>query len=234
MKIRNIYLSKKFPVISIAIALLCIAVTVISAAIPSLVYSFSFTYPVRNPWQFITYIFEQYTPQEQIPPSMELDAARLSVGHLMYNLMLVIPFGILAEKVLGAKKFLILCIAAWIPDIAAIYITFAAITPEGEENVCKGASGIAFAFVPVVLYILFLMGKKYGFGKLFKQISFYFLMPMAVMSIVIALSPSVAGVTGIFSMILHLIAIVVGTVCTIVFRKTVRGYFELVNDVKIK
>ena len=57
MKIRNIYLSKKVPVISIAIALLCIAITVISVLIPSLVYSFSFTYPVRNPWQFITYMF---------------------------------------------------------------------------------------------------------------------------------------------------------------------------------
>ena len=233
MKIRNIYLSKKVPVISIAIALLCIAITVISVLIPSLVYSFSFTYPVRNPWQFITYMFEHYTPQEQIPSSLDATPASLSFGHLMFNLLLVIPFGILVEKVLGAKKFLILCLAAWIPDIVFTYIMCAALTPAGEESVCKGASGLAFAFVPVGLYIFFVMGKKFGFGKLFKQVSFYLLMPIAITTIVFALSPSIAGATGIFSMVLHLIAVAVGIVVAIVFRKTVKGYFEPENGVKI-
>lgn len=193
MKIRSIYLRKSVPAVSVLIALLCIGITLVSYWIPSLVRSFAFTYPVRNPWQFLTYVFEHYTLQEQIPPEMGIDAVRLSVGHLMYNVILVLSFGILVEKVIGVKKTLILSVAAWIPDIAFIYAICVMLTPEGEENICKGASGVAFAFVPLGLYILFLMGKKYGFGNLFKQVSFYFLMPIAITTIVIAFSPSVAG-----------------------------------------
>lgn len=229
MKIRNIYLNKTVPVVSIIVALLCIGITVISALIPSAVYSFSFTYPVRNPWQFITYMFEHYTPQEQIPTALDATPASLSIGHLMFNLLLVIPFGMLVEKVIGSKKFLILSLAAWIPDIAFTYIMCAELTPAGEESVCKGASGLAFAFVPVGLYIFFVMGKKFGFGKLFKQISFYLLMPIAITTIVFALSPSIAGATGIFSMVLHLIAVVVGVVFAFVFHKTIKGYFDSVK-----
>ena len=232
MKIRNIYLNKNVPVVSIVIALMCIGITVISVLVPAVGDNFSFTYPVRNPWQFITYMFEHYTPQEQIPPELGVESSRLSIGHLIYNLMLVLPFGVLVEKVIGTKKFLILSIAAWLADIATTFIMCAAITPEGEESICKGASGLAFSFVPVGLLILFVMGKKFGFGKLFKQISFYFLMPLAIMTLVIALSPSVAGITTIWSMLLHLIAVVGGIIFAVVFRKTIRGYFDNEENAK--
>ena len=90
-----------------------------------------------------------------------------------------------------------------------------------------GASGLAFCFMPIVMYALFVLGRKYGFGMLFKQISFYFLMSMAVPTLIISLSPSVSGVTGIESMIIHLLALVIGTIFTIVFRKTIKAYFDI-------
>ncbi len=62
---------------------------------------------------------------------------------------------------------------------------------------------------------------------LFKQVSFYFLMSLAVPTLIIALSPSVQGVTGIPSMILHLLAIVIGVIFSIVFRKTIKAYFDI-------
>ena len=225
MKIRDIYLRKPFPTVSIVIALLCIGITVISILIPDALWSFAFVYPLRNPWSLITYMFEHYTPQDIIPPELEYDSMRLSFGHLGFNLLLVVPFGIMVEKVIGAKRFLILSVAAWLADIITIYIIYASFVPEGEEAMCKGASGLAFAYVPVGLYIFFILGKRFGFGKLFKQISFYLLMPIAITTIVFACSPNIANCTGIVSMILHLIGIACGVVIAILFRKKIKGYF---------
>ena len=52
-------------------------------------------------------------------------------------------------------------------------------------------------------------------------------MSMAVPTLIISLSPSVSGVTGIESMIIHLLALVIGTIFTIVFRKTIKAYFDI-------
>ncbi len=226
MKIRDIYLRKPFPAVSVIIAMLCIGITLISFLIPSLLRSFAFVYPLRNPWQLITYMFEHYTPQEQIPPELGYSSTRLSIGHLGFNLLLVLPFGIMVEKVLGAKRFLILSVAAWLADVTTIYIVCSVLIPEGKECVVKGASGLAFAFVPVGLYIFFVLGKRFGFGSLFKQVSFYLLMPIAITTLVFACSPSIAGTTDVWSMLLHLIGITCGVVFAVIFRKTIKSYFD--------
>ena len=226
MKIRDIYLRKPFPAVSLIIALLCIGITLISVLIPSLLRSFAFVYPLRNPWQLITYMFEHYTPQEQIPPELGYSSMRLSIGHLGFNLLLILPFGIMVEKVLGAKRFLILSVAAWLADITTVYIVCLAMIPEGEECLVKGASGLAFAYVPVGLYIFFILGKRSGFGNLFKQVSFYLLMPIAITTLVFECSPSIAGTTDVWSMLLHLIGITCGVVFAVIFRKTIKSYFD--------
>ena len=48
---------------------------------------------------------------------------------------------------------------------------------------------------------------------------------MATVTLIIALSPSVKGVTGIWSMIVHIIGIIVGVVFTIIYRKKIKEYF---------
>ena len=228
MKIRDIYLRRPFPAVSVIIALLCIGITLISFLIPSLLRSFAFVYPLKNPWQLITYMFEHYTPQEQIPPESGINSMRLSIGHLGFNLLLVLPFGVMVEKVIGAKRFLILSAAAWLADIATIYIVCSALIPESEECVVKGASGLAFAYVPVGLYIFLILGKRSGFGNLFKQVSFYLLMPIAITTLVFACSPSIAGTTDVWSMLLHLIGITCGVVFAVIYRNAIKSYFDAV------
>ena len=71
MKIRNIYLNKKVPAVSITIALLCIIITMISQLIPSTYTAFKLMYPVQYPWQLITYIFLQGAPQELMPADFQ-------------------------------------------------------------------------------------------------------------------------------------------------------------------
>ena len=226
MKIRNIYFGKRIPFFCIAMTVLCIVVTLISQLIPSTYEVFRFMYPVKYPWQVFTYIFLQGIPQDLMPEELPYSAMDLTIGHLIYNLLLILPFGLLVEKIIGTKKMLILFTMTWAVDFIAILIMGAYYTKQGIQFGSSGASGMAFAFMPVGLYALFLLGSRFGYGKLFKQISFYVLMGIAIPTIIISVSPNVAGVTGIPSMVIHLLALVVGTVFTIVFRKTLQDFFD--------
>ena len=235
MKIRDIYLNKKVPVVSITIALLCIIITMISQLIPSTYIAMKLMYPVQYPWQLITYIFLQGAPQEMIPEGAQFTAMQLTIGHLGYNFLLILPFGFLVEKVIGSKKFLALFVASWIVDVIATLIMGYFYTRNGDLFGVSGASGLAFTFMPVGLYILFVMGKRYGFGKLFKQISFYVLMSIAVPTIVISLTPNIAGgLSGVPSMVIHLLALVIGVVFAVIFRKTISDYFVTNTSAQIK
>jgi membrane associated rhomboid family serine protease len=229
LKIKNIYLNKKTPVISIAIALLCVIVTLISQLVPSTYMALTFTYPVRYPWQLITYIFLQGVPGELLPPDFPYSSMELTIGHLGYNLLLLLPFGVLVEKVIGSKRFLALFASAWIVDAILNFIMGVIYTKDGESFAVSGASGIAFSFMPVGVYILCVMAKRYGFGKLFRQVSFYLLMGIALPTAVISLMPNIAGVAGIPSMIIHLIALAIGVVFAFICKGKIACFFNNTN-----
>ena len=226
MKIRQVYFSKGSCIVSLIIAVLCIAITVIAQLIPSTYTAFAFTYPIEYPWQVITYLFLHGYTEEILPADFPYAAVQVTVGHLIYNLLLVITFGILVEKVIGRTRFLLLSISAWLVHMIFTLILFMVITPKGEANLAAGASGLAFSYMPVGMFIIFMLGKKYGFKQLLKQVSFYLLLPIAIMTLIIALSPNVKGVTGIWSMIMHILGIIVGIIFSVVNRKRINDYFQ--------
>ena len=225
MKIRNIYLGKGIPFFCIAMTLLCITVTLISQLIPSTYMAFRFVYPMKYPWQAVSYIFLQGIPKDLLPADYPYTSMQLTLGHLGYNLLLVIPFGVLAEKIIGTKKMLILFGTTCILDLIANLIMGAIYTKDGDMFSVAGASGIAFAFMPVGMYALFLFGKNFGFGKLFKQVSFYVLMGMAIPTAIISLTPRIGDVAGVPSMVIHLMGLIIGSVFAIVYRKSLQDYF---------
>lgn len=229
MKIRQVYFSKGSCIVSIMIAVLCIAITVIAQLIPSTYTSFAFTYPIKYPWQVITYLFLHGYTEEILPPDYPYAAMQITVGHLIYNLLLVIPFGILVEKVIGRTRFLLLSISAWLVNMLFTLILFMVITPKGEANLAAGASGLAFSYMPIGMFIIFLLGRKYGFRQLFKQVSFYLLFPIAIMTLMIAVSPSVKGVTGIWSMIMHILGILVGIIFSVINRKRINDFLQEID-----
>lgn len=229
MNIRDIYLNKKVPAASIAMALLCIIITLISQLVPSTYIAFAYTYPVRYLWQLITYIFLQGVPGELLPPDFPYSSMELTIGHLGYNLLLILPFGILVEKVIGSKRFLALFASTWIVDVILNFIMGVIYTKDGDSFAVSGASGLAFSFMPVGIFILFVMGKKYGFGKLFRQVSFYLLMGIALPTAVISLIPNIAGVAGIPSMIIHLIALAIGVVFAFICKGKIACFFNNTN-----
>ena len=229
MKIKNLYLNKKTPVISIAMALLCVIITLISQLVPSTYMALTFSYPVKYPWQLLTYVFLQGIPGELLPPDFPYSSMELTIGHLGYNLLLILPFGILVEKVIGSKRFLALFASTWIVDVILNFIMGVIYTKDGDSFAVSGASGLAFSFMPVGIFILIVMGKRYGFGKLFRQVSFYLLMGIALPTAVISLIPNIAGVAGIPSMIIHLIALAIGVVFAFICKGKIACFFNNTN-----
>ena len=140
MKIRNIYFGKRIPFFCIAVTVLCFAVTLISQLIPSTYEAFRFMYPVRYPWQVISYIFLQGIPKELMPEELPYSAMELTIGQLGYNLLLVLPFGILVEKIIGTKKMLVLFAMTSVLDLIANLIMGAVYTKTGIVYGCSGAS----------------------------------------------------------------------------------------------
>ena len=147
-----------------------------------------------------------------------------AIGHVLFNLLLLLPFGILCEKILGSAKFIRLSLVAWLVDIVSILVI--AISSGDDSFISAGASGLAFSYMPVGMYIVISLGKRFGVGRLFKQVTFYLLMPIAIFTLLFAVSPNIAGVTGVGSMIIHLLALCVGVLMAFLFRKTIKGYLE--------
>lgn len=212
MKIKDMYLCKGKCTVSVTIAALCIAVTFVSMLFPNTYQSIAYAYPIQYPWQVCSGIFLHGSPELPIAGS---------VGHLLFNLLLVMPFGVMIEKMLGSKRFFIMSIALWVVNAITFFIIAMVITPTGETAYGAGISGIAFSYGIIGLYTLVTLGKK-NIKLMFKQVSFYLLFNIVV-AMIIMVNPYVAGV---YSMIIHIVAIVFGIVYVIVYRKVIIDFIN--------
>lgn len=215
MKIKDIYLKKGNYTVSVIIAILCIAVTFVSMLFPGIYEAIAYSYPIYYPWQICSGIFLHGSP--------ELPMA-VSIGHLIFNLLLVILFGIMIEKILGSKRFIKMSLVLWAVNAITFYIIAMVITPKGETATGAGISGIAFSYGIIGLYSLFILGKK-NFKLLFKQVSFYLLFNIVV-AMIMMVNPYVASV---HSMITHIVAIIFGIVYAIFYRKLIEGFFNTMD-----
>ena len=212
MKIKDIYLKKGNYMVSVVIAAVCVIITIISMLIPSTYHAFAYAYPIRYPWQICSGIFLHGSPELPMVGS---------IGHLLFNLLLVIPFGIMIEKIIGSKKFAIMSITFWIVNAVTFYIIAMVVTPKGEIAYGAGISGIAFSYGIIGLYSLLVLAKK-NCKLIFKQVSFYLLMNIAVVMLIMV-NPYVAGIS---SMIIHVTAIVFGIGFAVLYQKAIGDFME--------
>lgn len=215
MKIKDIYHRKGNYIVSICIAILCVAVTLISLFVPNTYQAIAYAYPIKYPWQIGTGIFLHGAPNLPIVGS---------IGHLIFNLLLVIPFGIMIEKVLGSKRFALMSLMLWIVNAITFYSIAFFITPQGETAYGAGISGIAFSYGIIGLYLLFSLGKK-NFKLMFKQVSFYLLLNI-IIAMMVMVNPYLAGVS---SMIIHIVAIIFGVIYIVFYRKIISDFFKAEN-----
>ncbi len=215
MRIRDIYLRKGNFFVSLVMAAICVVVTIVSFVVPDTYNIFASTYPIQYPWQILSGMFLHGDPT--------LTAA-VNIGHLIFNLLLVLSFGLMIEKILGSKKFALLTIGLWLVYIATFNIIAVITTPEGEKAYGAGISGVAFAYGIMGLYSLFLLAKK-SLKRMFKQVSFYLLMNN-IIAMLVMVNPFVAGVS---SMIVHIVAIIAGIIGIAFFRKTINNFLDSEN-----
>ena len=198
MDIISIYKRKRNFYVSIVIAFLCIFVTFLSIIKPGLYEFLAYAYPIKFPWQLLTGVFLHGSPDLSFTGK---------ILHLLFNLFLVLPFGILIEKTIGSKNFLILTTVLWIINIFVFYLIAIFTTPVGEFSYGAGISGISFSYGTIGLYVLVRLFIIYK-SLLLKQISFYILLNI----ILIMLAMINPFITGISSLIIHLAAIASGAV----------------------
>lgn len=212
MKIREIYGSKNKCIVSIIMAALCIAITLITALIPDTYTKVTYAYPLIYPWQILSGIFVHGSPDLGVTGT---------VGHLGFNLLLVLPFGILIEKITGSKKFLIYTVCLWVINAITFYIIAFFSTPAGEHSYGAGISGIAFSYGAVGLYALFKLFKK-DKKQAIRQVSFWLLLNIALIMLVM-INPFIAGSA---SMIMHLVSVIAGIIYLLIRHKDIDRCFE--------
>lgn len=198
--------------ITLIIAGLCVIVTEIGMLEPELYEAIAYAYPITYPWQICTGVFLHGAPD--LP--MEV-----SIGHLVFNLLLVIPFGLMTEKILGSKRFALMSLVMWMVNAITFYIIAIVITPQGERALGAGISGVAFSYGIIGAYSLYVLGKK-NFRLLLKQGDFYLLMNIMI-AMILMVNPYVAGKS---SMIIHIVAILAGLLFAAFYRMEIRDFFQ--------
>lgn len=145
MKIKEIYCQKGNYIVSLTIAALCVLATLISVLFPDTYQAMEYAYPIQYPWQIFSGIFLHGKPTFPLVAT---------IGHLVFNLLLVLPFGIMIEKILGSKRFAAMSLAAWMVYTIAFFVIAMVETPAGETAHGAGISGIAFSYGMIGAYIL--------------------------------------------------------------------------------
>lgn len=183
----------------------CILATILTLNNVGLHHLLANSFPVEYPWQILSGIFVHGIAEG--PPE-------LNIGHLVSNLLFVIPFGILVEKVIGNNRFSVLTIATWVMQSILFLILSSLLMPGDETTRNAGISGLGFLFGTVGAYILFRLFVK-NRKVFFKQILIYFYL-LVLLVMVITLNPFMGGWSPFF---LHLSGVISGIVFILISRK---------------
>ncbi|MDF2686453.1 MAG: hypothetical protein K0S55_1635, partial [Clostridia bacterium] len=154
--------------------------------------------PIYYPWQDFTHYLQHGTICGQVPLP----------AHLIWNLLVIMIYGVISEKILGTKKFFILSFTAMLVS---------QIMRQTLDFKGNGASGIIWAYAPIVfvcIYHLFFKYKK----KLLKDYMFY------VCNFILFAMWFLITVINIFienSNLFHLTATVTGAVFAFIWRDNI-------------
>ena len=207
MKIREIYKREGGCRVSLTMAGICLVITLIAFLWPNLYNAFGYAFPTEYPWQMFTGMFLHGSPEFSI---------WITLAHLGFNLLLLLPFGILIEKIIGSLKFFRLTVYLWAVNAISFFIVAGMVTPQGEVGRGAGISGIAFSYGIIGGYIMVNLVRR-DWKMMFKQVSFYLLMNM-VFIMMVMINSSTSGTSPMF---IHIIAVIAGIGYLIVKHKDI-------------
>lgn len=145
-------------------------------------------------WQFVTYMF-----------------VHSSVSHLFFNMYALLMFGVLIERMIGSKEFLLFY---FLVGTLGGVINYLAVVVFGGANIAlMGASGAIYG-------ILFLMAVMFPYNRV---LLFFFIpmkMPMAVLSfMIIEIASQITGTASDIAHLVHLSGLVLAWIyCLVRFR----------------
>lgn len=208
MKISALYAKKyPFPWVTWSVTLSCILITGISILWPQLYEELAWCNQPTHLWQYVSGAFLHGDQNKQLP---------MTLSHLIANLLMFIPYGVMIENLLGHNRFGITFLCSWLGISAVFQIYAYATVPAGAVAYSAGLSGSSFAVIAMGAFILFrffLVDKKNFFRQ---PLAYIFL--SGLIGELSFLTPSVAGVG---SLVVHLCGIAIGIICSIVFRKAI-------------
>ena len=193
--------------ITIILSLCCIIMMIITINDTEKYNMFSFSYPVEFVWQYFTGIFVHGIPNM---------SSAFSIGHLCYNLVMLIFWGLLVEKIVGEKHFSILVIITWIINSLLIQIYGRLFVPIGETIRGAGISCICFMLGTIGTYIIFKLYKN-NKKELFKQVLGIIYLNL-IIALIVMFNPFVAGIA---SFIIHAVGVLVGIIYILINKKII-------------
>ncbi|MFW6029728.1 MAG: rhomboid family intramembrane serine protease [Halanaerobiales bacterium] len=203
----DLYYRKKLgvPFITYILVLTCLLVTIPSYLNPIWYDVFGGAkYPLYF-WQHFTHHFQHGNPY---PSQLH------TLLHLAGNILVALSCGILAERVLGTKKFFILTFATVIVSIFYKFFNFYG----------NGASGIVWAYSAVAFYILVLLFKRAKRKLLKEPVFYFFVFVLIIIWIVITLVSYSLGWHN--TNIIHLGSTLTGLLFTYIWRKDIANVIE--------
>lgn len=207
MKLRNIFVKSKGNLtVSLTLAATCIMVIFMTLSSESVYNMFTTCYPADFWWQYTSGMFVHGMPQL---------GALGSILHLGFNLLMIVPFGMLCEKIIGSNRLSFATIPFCILQAVVIFSVAAYITPEGEKARAAGISGLGYMYLTIGTYILFLI-MKHNKKAFFKQVLTYVYLNIIIDALI------VAGIAGVSSLAVHMLGVVCGVAVIVIFRKKIR------------
>lgn len=214
MKISALFThNKRFPWVCLGVTLCCCLVTAISLLLPESYNALAWCNKPQYFWQYFSGTFLHGTKD---------DGLALAIAHLVANILMFLPYGIILEKLLGSKKFGLLFLISWLGICAAFQLIVLATAPAGQTVYGAGLSGSAYAVTAVGAYVLFrvfLPNKKQFFRQ---PLAYVFLGGLIGESVLLIPNP----VAGLGSLYIHLTGLGIGILLAILLRKDIRNALQ--------
>lgn len=208
MKIKELFKKvKENNLITIVLSISCIIMMGITINNTEKYNLFSFCYPIEHIWQYFTGIFVHGIPNISYA---------FSIGHLCFNLVMLVFWGLLVEKIIGDKAFSILVIITWIINSLAIQIYGRLFIPIGETGRGAGISCICFMLGIIGIYILLKLYKN-NKKAIFKQLLGIIYLNLIV-ALIVMFNPFVAGIA---SFAIHTLGVMIGIIYILVNKKNI-------------
>jgi membrane associated rhomboid family serine protease len=207
VKISSLYRGRyKVPYVTFILALSCLWVSGATFFDNSLFYLYAYQTPPQHFWQALTGAFEHGSVMGGSVISQNLPP------HLMLNLLMILPLGWMIECAIGSPNFAFVFANTWFFSSFLLQMLL-----WGSPFPITGASAISYALGPIAFYMVWSVFRinKTGF---FRQPAAWGLM-LIFAGMLFWLNPFITGWTSFF---MHLFGLVMGVICLILFKTSIR------------